>query len=196
MKQLIIGLCGRKRVGKDTIANHLADTYGFTQTSFAAPIKEGLAVMLKDYSYILPDIFERVDLKEVPIPGLGQGKITARHLMVTLGTEWGRDLVADDIWTKALLNRLGRMYMGPRGLTVVVSDVRFRNEALALLGRGAVLWHVTRPGFGDDNTHRSEQERLDDLCIKHIENEGTVQDLRTRVDSLMAELHVTRKTPN
>lgn len=196
MKQLIVGLCGRKRVGKDTIANYLVNTYGFAQTAFADPIKKGLSVMLEDYSYVLPVVFDRHDLKEAQILGLGDGNITPRHLMATLGTEWGRDLVADNIWTQALLYRLNKMYRGPRGFTVVVSDVRFRNEALALLGRGAALWQVTRPGFGDDNTHRSEQERLDDLCIKHIENEGTVQDLCTRVDSLMAELHVTRKTPN
>lgn len=195
MKQLVIGLCGRKRVGKDSIANHLADTYGFTQTSFAAPIKAGLVAMLKDYSYVTPDIFERADLKEKPIPCLGDGTITPRHLMVTLGTEWGRDQVANDLWTRGLLLRLPRLFMRGHRL-VVVSDVRFRNEALALQNDGAVLWHITRPGFGSDNTHRSEQETLDDLCTEHIQNDGTLQDLRARVDNAVAMLYATGKMPN
>lgn len=195
MKQLVIGLCGRKRVGKDSIANHLADTYGFTQTSFAAPIKAGLVAMLKDYSYVTPDIFERADLKEKPIPCLGDGTITPRHLMVTLGTEWGRDQVANDLWTRGLLLRLPRLFMRGHRL-VVVSDVRFRNEALALQNDGAVLWHVTRSGLPDDNAHRSEQETLDDLCTEHIQNDGTLQDLRARVDNAVSMLYVSGKMPN
>lgn len=194
MDQLVIGLCGRKRVGKDTIAYALRH-YGFMQTSFAEPIKAGLAVMLDDYAHVSKRVFENEHLKEAAIEGLGDGTITPRHLMVTLGTEWGRDLVAGDLWTRALLNRLRNMRVRGTQL-VVVSDVRFRNEAEALLEHGAVLWHVTRPGFGDDNAHRSEQEKLDDLCHEHIENAGTVADLNSRVYNLVTQMYVTGKMPN
>ena len=194
MKQTVIGLCGRKRVGKDTIAERLVLDYGFAQTSFAAPIKAGLVAMLEDYAHVASASFESEHLKESPIPGLGDGTVTPRHLMVTLGTEWGRDLVASDLWTKALLNRL-RSLSAKGHHFVVVSDVRFRNEAETLKTHGAILWHVTRPGFGGDNAHRSEQETLGDLCDAHIQNDGTVRDLAARVDNEIAMLHVTGKMP-
>ena len=36
---MIIGLSGKKRVGKDTVADYLVSKYGFIKYSFADPIK-------------------------------------------------------------------------------------------------------------------------------------------------------------
>ena len=41
----LIGLLGRKRVGKDTVADYLINNYNFTKHAFANPIKEVLKIM-------------------------------------------------------------------------------------------------------------------------------------------------------
>jgi len=36
----IIAICGAKRSGKDILANHIVNKYGYTRLSFAEPLKE------------------------------------------------------------------------------------------------------------------------------------------------------------
>ena len=191
---LVVGLCGRKRVGKDTVAAYLTKKYGFVQTSLAAPIKQGLEAMLQDYR-VGSAHFEQDDLKEAHIAGLGGGTITPRTLMTTLGTEWGKDLISGDIWIKALLFRIDRL-VATGQKCVVVSDVRFRDEAFTLLKYGATLWHIARPGYGLDNQHRSEQENLEDLCTECFENDGTPQDLLWQVDNTLTHIYAHNEMPN
>ena len=69
-------------------------------------------------------------------------------------------------------------------LPVVVTDVRFANEANYLAGCGFTLVRVTRPGTGGDS-HISETE-LDDYPAEHtIHNSGTLPALYPQIDSLL-----------
>ena len=40
---IVEGLCWKKRVGKDTIGNHLVEKYGFYRLAFADLLKKGLS---------------------------------------------------------------------------------------------------------------------------------------------------------
>ena len=73
--------------------------------------------------------------------------VTPRHMMQTLGTEWGRHMIDGDIWVKAFA-RLNA------GMCVIVPDVRFENEA-ALVREHGVLIHLTGRG-GIEGNHVSE----------------------------------------
>lgn len=74
--------------------------------------------------------------KEQPLPIFG-GR-TARHAMQTLGTEWGRNCIDNDFWVRTWLATL------PDAKTVIADDVRFANEARAILERGGVMIRVMR----------------------------------------------------
>jgi hypothetical protein len=133
---MLIGFTGAAGCGKSTAAKHLVATYGFVRVRFAGPLKDMLkAIGLTD---------DHVDghLKEVPC-GLLCGK-TPRHAMITLGTEWGRDLIHPTLWTTLWRHQVNQVL--DEGGDVVVDDVRFPNEVAALEALGGHLIKVIRPG--------------------------------------------------
>lgn len=132
----LLGLTGFAGSGKDSVAALLARQHGFARMSFAEPIKLGLATMLR-----LPlSVFEDRDAKERPLESIG---CSPRRLMQTLGTEWGRQMVRQDLWicvADELLRQHRRL-----GSSVVLTDVRFDNEAQWIRAQGGEVWHVARP---------------------------------------------------
>jgi len=141
MTMLIIGIAGGKRSGKTLLANMLAERYGLLHTSFAAPIREFTA-------NLLGGSLEQLEVeKESPIAWLNG--ITPREIMQTLGTEWGRMLIAPDLWVRVCMRKVagaGR---------AVISDVRFPNEARAIRDAGGHVIRLHRWG-GSTDPHVSE----------------------------------------
>ncbi|MGV2386745.1 MAG UNVERIFIED_CONTAM: hypothetical protein LOD86_15970, partial [Thermobifida fusca] len=68
---------------------------------------------------------------------------------------------------------------------VVVTDVRYRNEALALRNRGFTLVWVQRPGVGPANGHPSETDIPVELADAVLLNDGNLSELHARVDALV-----------
>lgn len=66
---------------------------------------------------------------------------------------------------------------------VVVTDVRYPNEAERILALGGVLWVITRPGFGPVNAHASEGYAawIDGYLHQEVANAGTLDDLASAV---------------
>jgi len=166
----IIGIVGLKGCGKSLVAGFLQSQYEFARLSFATPIKRMCEV-------IAPPNYLYGDKKEEVIPWLG---VTGRHIMQTLGTDWGRKMVSDTIWTAALVNSEAFLKM-PR---IVVDDVRFLNEAAALREKGGKIWRVTRPGLLPDG-HASEQEGLAIKADMEIINNGSVEQLQRKILTLL-----------
>jgi hypothetical protein len=171
----IIAFTGLAGTGKSTAAAHLADNRGFVRVRFAGPLKAMMAVL---------GCTEREidgDLKETPCELLG-GK-TPRYAMQTLGTEWGRDLIASDLWIRAWNSALSQV---PVGVPVVVDDCRFPNEAAAVTAAGGILVNVQRPGAGTASVHSSEAHSLPAATTLH--NTLSEQNLREQVDVLLRDL--------
>lgn len=151
----LIGLLGRKGSGKDTAALALLGR-GFQNVKFAGALKDMLRCLLA-YQGLDPQLIERMvegDLKEKSSPFLGGQE--PRFAMQTLGTEWGRDLMAEDLWVQTALQRA-------RGRDTVITDVRFPDEMEAVVAAGGYClgitadWITAVPG-----EHRSEA-LIDDL---------------------------------
>ena len=136
-KMRLIGIAGPARAGKDTLASHLLDNLSddWSRSSFADPLKAMLSVIGVDCSD---------DKKAVVDDAFG---VTPRHMMQTLGTEWGRNLIDSDIWVKAFA-RLNA------GKCVIVPDVRFENEAELVREHGVLIHLVGRGGI--EGSHVSE----------------------------------------
>ena len=173
----IVGLIGRLQSGKSVVAQHLIKHYTFKRIKFATPMKN----MCKAFG-LTPDMIEG-DLKETQIYNIG-GK-TPRYFMQTLGTDWGRKMIWEDLWVYAWK----QMVINCPCTLVVADDVRFLNEyqAVHALTKDSMVIKVVR---GQEATyqpteHESEQYvdvmRADAMLYNH----GTIPELLDQVDRLM-----------
>ena len=171
-KPLLIGLHGRARSGKDTIADYLVKIHGFEKVSFAAPIRE---MACKIFNCSLKQL---ECIKEVVDPCLG---VSPRDVMQTLGTEWGRN-INPDLWVITALRHI-RSAMSD-GISVVVSDVHFDNEAHMIRDNGGEIWTVIRPEVKHIRKHPSERGIAYQEGDRVICNTTTLGDLYHRTNLL------------
>lgn len=136
------------------------------------------AVLLRTLGYDMETILEMLEgeLKEKPLFPNG---VTPRHLMRTLGTEWGRDCVYGNLWVDLALIQASRLMEA--GKSVVIDDLRFPNEYEAIKDRGGECWSVDRPGKKIETDHPSEG-LLDSYPFdKTINNGGSLEDLHRAI---------------
>lgn len=171
-KQILIGLCGPAGCGKDTVAKHMANC-GFFRYTLAMPIKKGLEAMLG----IDIGVWDDRERKEQVIPWLGK---SPRQVAQTLGTEWGRQLVHPELWVALMLRSWDavRVSGSPR---MVVTDVRFDNEAIAIINAGGTVWRVEREGVAPVAAHVSEKGIDPRHVTGTIKNNGSRDQLEVNV---------------
>ena len=184
----LIGLTGRAGAGKSTVATHLVRAHGFYEVALAEPLRAALMMM---FGLSEDDLLDRAR-KEAVIPWIG---VSPRRLMQTLGTEWGRAVCGEDIWLRVAANEIAvhraLTALDPEGGTsqVVVSDIRFPNEAAWLHAQGGVLWHIVRPqelpAYGIEAAHVSERGLPVEDGDVVIDNDNTVPDLIEQVDRML-----------
>lgn len=189
-RESYIGIAGVARAGKDTLAR-LISSRGYEHRSFAGPLK-GILYALNPVVPLMVDAVEERPLDEPVVvhdriahlvDAVGweeaKGVEDVRRLLQRLGTEGGRHHLGDDVWVETL-------FRSPSSGRVVVSDVRFPNEARAIRDRGGIVARITRPGIQAVNAHASEHA-LDDFDFDvEVVNDGSIADLRRAVDDILA----------
>lgn len=149
-KQLhLIGIAGDAQCGKDTAADYICKISNteYRKESFANPIKDMLGLGLGMNHAQLHG-----DLKDVVDERFGK---TPRHMLQTLGTEWGRDLIHPNVWVFAMKSYL-ESGINLRRTHYIVPDVRFENEANFIRQHGTLIHIRGREDSIDANTHISE----------------------------------------
>lgn len=187
---MIVGLSGYARSGKDTFADILVEEYGFTRIAFADTMRNFLYVLNpmvkpryeRSFSALVPDqrlqdVIDRFTWDGYKATPYGK---EIRELMQRLGTECGRAMISDTVWIDAALKGISG--------NVVVTDVRFPNEAYAIEETydGRVL-RINRPGVGPANDHPSETSLDDHDFYQVIENDGTLEDFADKVRKFIAD---------
>jgi hypothetical protein len=177
---MIIGLSGYAQSGKDTIANILVEKHGYTRVAFADPIRKLLYEMdpLVPHednliTYRLQDLVDSYgwDKAKVEFPEI-------RRLLQELGVG-ARKLFGDTFWINEAL-----FDVAPND-KVVVSDVRFENEAQWIQDFKGQIWRVKRMETHAVNDHISESQ-LDGYPVDQIfVNNGTVEDLEILIGTRM-----------
>jgi len=172
---MIIGFAGKKRSGKDTIANYLVNKYNFRRYAFGDPVKEVCRILFGfDDEQLYGDRKEELD-------GIG---ITPREAFQGIGTEFGRKYLHElfptlrvergGLWMDIFRRNCG-------GGDVVVSDVRFGNEADLIREMGGCVIYLDS-GYGVEDGH--ETERVDLSYDYVLENRGTLEDFYENFESL------------
>jgi predicted kinase len=171
--KIIVGLAGLKGSGKDTAAKALVED-GFVNLKFADGIKNMLRALFYTAGVSNEETEKWIEgeYKETKSSVL-RGK-TPRFAMQQLGTEWGRQVIGDDLWT-ATLERA----MRDTGKNVVVTDLRFPNERAVLSSYNAKLFKIER-GISPTDVHESERY-VTEMSIPVINNSGTVDDLHRAI---------------
>lgn len=176
---ILIGLTGKARSGKDTVADYLAEHYRFKTTAFAKPIKDGCKAM-----FGLTDEHVYGDLKEVVIPEYG---CSPRQMLQWCGTEFGREMVHPDIWLMQVRHQWEAMRETAAETFhsgLVVTDVRFENEAELIRKLGGFVVHVERPDAQTIASHSSESGVRWSSLDGYILNESTLDALYAQVDNM------------
>lgn len=182
---MLIGLTGYAGAGKDTVAEYLEREHGFARRAFADKLKE-LALAID------PVIFGPLRLSDA-IEARGSFEAAKREVpavrrfLQVLATEGCRAVFGDDFWVDQVLDPPG---CGPVPLalkgSMVISDVRFPNEAARIRQLGGIVVLVTRPGHGAVNDHVSERGLVADAVLA---NDGTLRDLAINTESLLQALN-------
>lgn len=173
---MIIGLSGKARAGKDTVATILVEYYGFTRLAFADVIKACVYTLDPIISLsglrlqYLVDTNGWESAKEFP---------EVRRLLQVFGSEVGRELIDEQIWIEMTMSGI------KAGSNIVISDVRFKNEAEEIKYQGGQVWRITRAINADNDNHLSETQ-LDSWNFDHyVPNNGTMEDLKKEVKDIM-----------
>ncbi|WP_066921399.1 hypothetical protein [Methylobacterium sp. CCH5-D2] len=189
---MIIGLTAPAGAGKSLAAAYLAERHGFARVRFADPLK----AMLRAF-YVLLDLSDteidrRIegDLKEAPDPDLC-GR-TPRRAMQTLGSDWARDLIGRDLWTRSWANRSDLALIS--GRSVVAEDVRYANEAETMRARGGIVVRIVRPDAESARPGAAghASEAMDFPADITIRNDGTPEVLFARLDGVIRRFALPR----
>lgn len=181
----IIGLAGRKRSGKSTIAEYLQETMHTEVFAFADPIRWACDAIFS--ALIAPKFWDKLEREEV-IPAIGMSR---RQVEQTLGTQWGRDRIHRDLWLIILQHRMQKVLRDcPRTKLVVIEDIRYENEATFVRAMGGTVIHVLRPSIMSGlpaDQHESEKG-INWKCAegdKILLNDGSIEELLSKIDAML-----------
>ncbi|MDX3260740.1 hypothetical protein PV336_16085 [Streptomyces sp. MI02-2A] len=177
-----VGLHGYAGVGKDTIATILTEEYGYERVAFADKLREALyvlnpVILHDEYGYELrvQDLVDNLGWDDAK-----RQYEEIRRMLQVLGTEVGREMISQNVWVDATFKGLDK------DKRYVFTDVRFENEHQAIDQNLGLLIRVERPGVGPVNDHKSEKALPYRWFDAEIINDGTLEDLNTKVRAVLA----------
>lgn len=133
-KPFLLGFAGKAHSGKDFSADHIIQEYPnlkIAKVAFADAVRDMVRPI-----FDVDDIYRRGS-KEDPIDGFG---ISLREILQSLGTDWGRHMVSEDIWVKVLDKRISERYSDFD--IVIISDIRFDNERDYVIHNGGKVINI------------------------------------------------------
>lgn len=209
---MIIGVSGIINSGKNTIATHLIENYGFKKDSFAATLKDVCSCVFGWSRELLEgDTLEsRKWREEIDIwwaNKLSIPEFSPRYALQHIGTDLFRNHFNSEIWHTSMENRICK---NPEQ-NYVISDIRFSNEVNFVRNHGGILIRVYRgesPEWyeiaslavaGDfasetimkntySDVHYSEWACAGTEYDYVINNNSTIDIVKTQIDKIMKEI--------
>ena len=185
----LIGLNGLKRSGKDTAYDFIEAALGASDSeayraAFADNLKYAAMMSLSvspDMSLEFADYFKEGGEIAVAQDGEFQFGIMGRKYLQNFGAT-GRAIFGKNFWLDQVLPaspaQFEEQYLWVDVL--VVTDVRYPNEAERVREYGGEVWNIRRPGLEPDG-HSSESPLPLDLVDRIIHNDGTLDEFEVKV---------------
>lgn len=175
-----IGLVGHKGAGKNLAAEFIVkELPDFWPLAFADPLREACTII---FGLNSKEMHDR-DLKEVPLERYPFE--SPRQILQRVGTECIRSQYPE-AWIEAWKHRIKPFP------DTVTTDVRFQNEAAAIVELGGKLIRIERPADrlpdNQRDLHPSETVLEGIATDKTIINDGSVNLFRARVLTALWEL--------
>ena len=201
---MLIGVVGLIGSGKGTVSDRLEQKHNFRKDSFAKSLKDAVSSMFNWNREMLegktddsrawrekPDVFWSKRF----------GKdVTPRWVLQYFGTEVMRQGMHDAIWIDSCIARYD-------GKPTVIADTRFENEIKTIREMGGTILLVKRgqdPDWFTDyvegnvlpkNVHSSEYAWAKSEYDHLITNDGTLEDLHSKIDDLIVSDKITHTPP-
>lgn len=168
---MLVGISGKMRSGKDTVANYIVEKYGFEHLKFSKGINE----VYNKYNYI------------------EDNGVKNRQALQDIG-QFLRKAIGEDVWVNYTLKGYN-----PE-VNTVISDVRQDNEFIALRERGALIILVTTsPNIqkerliqlresADEHMNHETELISESLADVHIVNDGSLEELYQKIDDIIEPL--------
>lgn len=209
----IIGIGGKLASGKDAISDHLVEKHGWVKLGMSDALAEALYILDPYVPIHLPDPKTETGLKGMLSRFLDRKKRTVeiadfqrysdlfdevgyveaktneevRRLLQKLGTEVGRRIISESVWTDIVVRRAKEAAEAAPG--VIITGIRYPNELDMITDElEGELWWVVRPSLqaGSNAGHSSENSVHETDFDRTIRNDGTLEDLYRKVDHIIA----------
>lgn len=180
---MLIGVTGKARAGKSTIARYLAGEHKFHDGAFARRLKSTVAIKFN----LNPQEMSKANYEKV----IERWGMSFRQMLQLEGTEGGWQLYdphlspGPSLWVRHLQVAWDYIKNEPTEFNgLVISDVRFPHEVDWLTDQGGFLIRVVRGGAEGDvgiPGHVSETQDLE--ATVEIQNDYKIPDLYSRVET-------------
>jgi hypothetical protein len=201
---MLIGVVGLIGSGKGTVSDRLEQKHNFRKDSFAKSLKDAVSSMFNwDREMLEGKTDQSRAWREKPDTFWSKrfGKdVTPRWVLQYFGTEVMRHGMHDAIWVDSCMARYD-------GKPTVIADTRFENEIKIIREMGGSILLVKRgqdPDWFTDyvegnvvpkNVHLSEYAWAKSEYDHLITNDGTLEDLHSKIDDLIVSDKITH-TPS
>lgn len=179
---MIIGILGRRNVGKDTVSDYICNKYNYTKLTLAEPLKEICKIL---FNFSDEQLYG--NKKEVIDE---YWKITPRRIFQYFGTDILRKDVSkiipdinEDFWINMIIKKIKDSDIKYH----VISDVRFQNEIDKIRENNGIIIKIERNISVKYNTDNHESENNIDFLIGDylLVNNGTFKELYNMIDNIM-----------
>jgi len=186
----IIGIGHRKRVGKDEVGKIL---YGLIKYSINLEVGSNkieivsFADKIKDVAYQLYAVYGLQDKnyyelnateRNIPLPHINK---TPRQIWIDLGKAI-RDVVHENTWVDCVIQEKRKCDY------LLITDVRFPDEAKAIKNKGGILLKVDNPSIPIETDGADEVLASFNGWDHIIMNDGTLEDLNYKVCNVWREM--------
>lgn len=165
----IIGIAGRSRCGKDTIAQIIIDTYPqYEIRRLSEPLKNAVTTL---YSFT-PEQIES-DAKELIDKRWGK---TPREIMQSF-TDYMMSYMGNDFFTRQLYFKYKPEQY------IIIPDIRYEHDVHEIKKRDGIVIKVERPS---SFVRHNFEQHIDNLTYNYVvKNTGTIEELRKCIGSLI-----------